>query len=328
MHKVLLLGNRLFMKFPDHDYFSQRAAEVSATIVSGQGLSEEQVLQEAKEASALVLIAYPISRQIIEATQRCCLIMTLSVGYDVVDVDTATERGIVVSNCPVYCTEEVAEHALTLALTVSRKIHELIPHVRGGGWDYKQTRPIHSFRTRRFGVVGLGRIGRQSALRAQALGMTPVAYDPYVDDDIFESLGVERQYDLYPFLNSVDFVSIHCPLNDETWHLLDAEAFAQMKPNAVVINTARGSIIDQPALEKALTDGVIGGAGIDVLETEPPTGKEALLDLPNAVVTPHIAWYSEESHERNQRLAMDELIRVLEGKRPRYIVNPQIYSRR
>ncbi|MFW6249780.1 MAG: C-terminal binding protein, partial [Alkalispirochaetaceae bacterium] len=242
--------------------------------------------------------------------------------------DAATERGIVVSNCPLYCSEEVAEHAITLLLGVSRKLHELTPHVREGGWDYKQVRPIHSFRTRRLGIVGLGRIGRHTARKAQGLGMHVAAYDPYVDDDIFALLGVQRYYDLYPMLEAADSVSIHAPLTDETYHLIDAEALSKMHSHAVLVNTARGSIVDQNALEIALEAGKIGGAGIDVLETEPPTGRERLLQLDNAIVTPHIAWYSEESHRQNQVDGMDELVRVLQGMRPRYIVNPEIFSRR
>lgn len=325
---ILFLGERLFMKFPDFSYFESRAHEVDAEFVSTQGMTEEELFSVLPRADALVVIGRPITRAMIEAATRCRLIMTLSVGYDVVDVEAATERGIVVSNSPVYCSEEVADHAITLALTVGRKIRALDQHVRGGGWDYKQARPMHSLRTRTFGVLGLGRIGRHSAAKAQALGMRVVAYDPYLDDDIFALLGVERYYDLSPMLAAVDYLTIHAPLTDETYHLIDDEALATMKPEAVIVNTARGAIIDREALERALAAGSIGGAGIDVLETEPPSGEEPLLKMENAVITPHIAWYSEESHVENMVLGMDELVRVLQGKRPRYIVNPRIYSRR
>ncbi|MFW5827268.1 MAG: C-terminal binding protein [Alkalispirochaeta sp.] len=316
------------MKFPDLEYFRLRAAEADATIVSTDGLSDDQILEELRDTSAIVLIGHPVTAPMIDTARQCKLIMTLSVGFDVVDVDAATARGIPVSNCPLYCSEEVAQHAITLALSVGRKIHELIPHTRAGGWDYKQARPIHTFRNRRYGVIGLGRIGRHSARLAQGLGMSVVAYDPYVDDDIFETLGVERSYELSPMLQSVDYLTVHSPLTDETYHMIDATTLALMQPHAVVINTARGAIIDIPALEEALQSGAIGGAGIDVLEVEPPVGTEPILSLPNAIVTPHIAWYSEESHHQNMVLGMDELVRVLTGLRPRYVVNPQIFSRR
>jgi D-3-phosphoglycerate dehydrogenase len=325
---VVLLGNRLFMKFPDMGYFEERAAEADARIVSTDGMSDAEILQILPQADAIVLIGHPVTAEMITVASRCRLIMTLSVGFDVVDVVAATNRGIPVSNCPLYCSEEVAQHAITLALTVGRKIHELIPHTRDAGWDYKQTRPIHTFRSRRFGIIGLGRIGRQSARYAQGLGMNVVAYDPYLDDDIFSLLNVERAYELPDLLTTADYVTIHSPLTDETYHMIDDAALRSMQSHAVLVNTARGAIVDIPALEAVLEEGVIGGAGIDVLEVEPPRGDEKLLTLPNAVVTPHIAWYSEESHHQNMVLGMDELVRVLQGLRPRYVVNPQIFSRR
>lgn len=328
MRRVLFLGDRLFMKFPSFEYFRKRMAQIDAEVVLTQGMSDQEVIELAADATALVDIARPITAEIIEACTHCKLIMMMSVGFDAVDVAAATQRGIPVSNCPVYCSSEVAEHALTLALALTRKIHTLHDHVRESGWDYKQARTIHSHRTLTYGVLGLGRIGRQSAQKAAALGMHVVAYDPYVDDDIFAHLGVERIYDFEPFLQACDVLTVHSPLNDETWHMIDAEALSQMKPTAVLVNTARGSIVDQRALEDALESGRIAGAGIDVLETEPPTGTERILTLPNAIVTPHVAWYSEESHEQNMIDGMDELERVLTGRRPRYIVNPQIYSRR
>ncbi len=325
---VLFIGDRLFMKFPDLAYFRQRLKEIGGTVVSTEGMTDEQIVEKARDAAALVVIGRPITASMINACTDCRLIMTLSVGYDVVDVSTATDKGIPVSNCPLYCSEEVAEHALTLALTASRRIHQLHDHVRSGGWDYKQARPIHAYRTRTYGIYGLGRIGRHGARKAAALGMRVAAYDPYVDDDIFQLLNVERIYDFEPFLQQCDIISIHSPLTDETWHAFDSTAFGHMKDGAILVNTARGPIVAQDELADALETGKIGAAGIDVLETEPPTGDERLLSLPNAIVTPHIAWYSEESHAQNVQDGMDELVRVLRGERPRYVVNPHIFSRR
>lgn len=328
MNKVVLVGNRLFMKFPDLGYFHERVREADARIFSTDGLTDTEIINELRDAAAIVVIGHPITREMITAAESCRFIMTASVGYDVVDLVAATERSIPVSNCPVYCSEDVAEHALTLTLTVARKIHELIPHTRGGGWQYKQAKPIRMFRNSTQGILGLGRIGRHLARKALALGMRVVAYDPYVDDDIFALLGVERYYDLDPFLEQLDYLSLHCPLTGETRHIVNATTLKRMRPTAVIVNTARGALIDRLALEEALINGRIGGAGIDVLEEEPPSGDEPVLNLPNAVVTPHIAWYSEESHRRNMEQAMDELVGVLQGKRPRYVVNPEIFSGR
>ena len=328
MRTVLLAGDRLFMKFPNLDYFYQRAAEVDATIVEARDVTDDELTHLAHNASAIIVIGRPISRETIEACSACELIMALSVGFDVVDVTAASERGIPVSNCPLYCSEEVADHAISLSVALRRKLEPLHRHVIEGGWTYRHARPIHSFRNTTFGIVGLGRIGRHAARKATALGMRIVAYDPYVDDDIFDMLDVERVYDLYPLLRTSDIVTIHAPLNDETWHLFNEEALSYMKTESVLINTARGAIVDRRALERALDAGVIAGAGVDVLEDEPPTGEEPLLSHPNAIVTPHIAWYSEESHARNMIHGMDELVRVLRGDRPRHIVNPTVLSRR
>lgn len=328
MARVLFIGDRLFMKFPNFDFFKQRLGEIGAEFVSTHGMSDEEIVQEAKNAAALVVIGRHITREMIHACSDCKIIMTLSVGYDVVDVAAATEKRIPVSNCPSYCSDEVAEHALTLALALSRKLHSLREHVQSAGWDYKQARTIHSYRTQTYGVFGLGRIGRKGAAKAKALGMRVTAYDPYVDDDIFELLGIERRYEFNEFLATADVVTIHSPLTDETYHMFDKNAFEQMKENAIIVNTARGAIIDRAALENALDAGSIGGAGIDVLEIEPPQGDEPLLNHPRAIVTPHIAWYSEESHNQNMLDGMDELTRALTGKRPRYVVNPQIFARR
>lgn len=328
MDTVVLLGNRLFMKFPDHSYFERRAAEADARIVSTDGMDDAGVAEAIDGAAAFVVIGSPITAAMIERATNLRFIMTLSVGYDVVDVATATSRGIPVSNCPIYCSAEVAEHGLTLAVALLRRLHELQPHVRAGGWDYKQARPIHAFSSTRYGICGLGRIGRQAARTARGLGMDVVGYDPYVDDDIFEMLGVTRIHEFGEFLGSVDVVSIHAPLTDETWHMFDSDAFDRMRDTAVLVNTARGPIVDQAALERALEQGAIAGAGIDVLETEPPRGDEPILTAPNAIVTPHIAWYSEESHLRNVEQGMDELVRVLRGERPHYVVNPQVFARR
>ncbi len=325
---VVLVGNRLFMKFPSHEYMQQRLTEINATIISTAGMQHHQILETVADAVAIVVIGHPITEEIIHAASACRFIMTLSVGYDVVDTVAATARGIPVSNCPVYCSEEVADHAITLLVSTARKIHELVPHVRGGGWDYKQARPITSFSSSTVGIIGLGAIGRHTARKAQGLGMKVLAYDPYIRDDIFQMTGVTRVYDLPDLLATTDYLTIHCPLTDETWHMIDRDALQLMQPHGILVNTARGPIVDQTALEDALQRGQIAGAGIDVLETEPPVGNEPILTLSSAIVTPHIAWYSEESHERNLTQAMDELVAVLQGHRPRYVVNPHIFSRR
>ena len=328
MRKVLLVGDRLFMKYPDLDYFSQRTAEANAEIVSTRGMNREQMLAAASDAVAIAVVGAPIDRELIYAMREPRFIMTLSVGYDVVDLAAANERGIPVSNCPLYCSEEVADHALTLLMAVTRRIHTIMPYTQKGDWEYERYRAIRSFAEQTLGIVGLGRIGRHLARKAAAIGYTVQAYDPYVDDDLFETLGVQRVYDLQPFLQSSDAISLHAPLTDETYHMIDREALSHVQPHCVLVNTARGRLIDQDALVEALRAGTIAGAGIDVLRVEPPETDNPLLREPNVIVTPHIAWYTERSHRRNIEQGMDEMVRVLNGFRPRHIVNPEVLSRR
>jgi len=326
MKKVVFTGRRLFMKFGSLEYFENRAKENDLAIVPVQSEDREDLLEAIRDAAAVVDIARPIRVDLIDAMQRCELILTLSVGYDCVDVERATERGIPVCNTPVYCTDEVANHALTLALAVARKLEIIIPKTRQAHWEYNYTKPIFNFRDKNFGIIGLGKIGRTTVPKARGFGMRVMAYDPYVDDDIFSLLGVERKYELGDLLQEADYLTIHAPLTPETRHMIDEEALGLMKERAVIVNTARGHIIDEEALVRALRNGKIAGAGLDVLQQEPPTPDNPLLTLENTIITPHIAWYSEESFLRDMEQGMDELVRVLSGHRPRYIVNPEIFG--
>jgi D-3-phosphoglycerate dehydrogenase len=328
MKKVVFTGFRMFAKFKDFSYFENRAAEAGLKIVYVKSDNDEDLIEEVKDASAIVLIARNITPRIIDSLEKCELIQTLSVGYDCVDVAAATAKKIPVCNTPVYCTDEVANHAITLVLSVARKIHLIIPNTRNASWDYLYTKPVYNFKDKTFGIIGLGRIGRTIVQKAKGFQMKVAAYDPYVDDDIFRLKDVDRKYELDDLLRESDYITIHAPLTTETFHMINDRAFDLMKESAVIVNTARGAIIDEDALCRALEKGKIAGAGIDVLEKEPPTGDTQLVKLKNAVVTPHIAWYSVESFKRDMVLGMDELISVLDGRRPRYIVNPEIFGMR
>ncbi len=274
-----------------------------------------------------MVIARRIDAETIAAMRRCRHVQTLSVGYDCVDVAAATRRGIAVSNTPAYCTEEVASHALSLVLAVARKLHEIIPRTKAAEWDYNFARPIRSFAGATLGIVGLGRIGRRVASMAGGIGMRVIACDPYLADDVFSLAGAGRRHELADLLAESDYVTVHALLTPETRHLLDAEAIGAMKSDAVLVNTARGGIVDEPALADALAGRRIAGAGIDVLEQEPPAPDHPLLSSPYALVTPHIAWYSEASLARGLEDGMDELVRALQGRRPRFVVNPEVLVR-
>jgi D-3-phosphoglycerate dehydrogenase / 2-oxoglutarate reductase len=326
LKKVIFAGDRLFMKYGNLKYFTSRLTEVGAETVATEGTTDKELIEAAEDAAAVVVIARRISRELMERAKKLEFIMTLSVGYDCVDLDAATELGIQVSNCPVYCTDDVANHAMTLLLAVSRKLHMTIPGVKAGDFTYGYTKPILNYRGKKLGIIGLGRIGRTIVPKARGFGMNIAAYDPYVDDDIFEMLGVERKYELKDLVTDADFFTVHALLTPETRGIIGLQEFKNMKSHAVIINTARGPIIDEEALATALEQDMIAGAGIDVFSVEPPPSDHPLIRSPKTIVTPHIAWYSEESFEANKVLGMDELTGVLSGLRPRYIVNPGIYG--
>jgi D-3-phosphoglycerate dehydrogenase len=314
------------MKFPNLVYFEKRLKDIGCELVSVNDEGDEVLKAQVKDAVAVVLIARTLDADIIGALERCKIILTLSVGYDCVDVGAATDKLIPVCNTPAYCTDEVANHAITLLLALARKIHLILPKSRDAVWDYKYTKPIFNFKDKTLGIVGLGRVGRALVPKAKGFGMKVCAYDPYVEDDIYALLEVERKYEFDELLGDSDYISIHTPLTPETFHLIDAATLGKMKKHAIIVNTARGPIIDEGALCEALDRGSIGAAGIDVLETEPPAANNPLLSKENALVSPHVAWYSEESFEADMIDGMDELERVLRGQRPRFIVNPEIFG--
>jgi D-3-phosphoglycerate dehydrogenase len=326
MNKVVFTGRRLFMKFGNLERFEERLRELELTIVPVRSEEGAELLEAVRDAIAVVNIARPIGADLIDAMERCRLILTLSVGYDCVDVVRATQRNIPVCNTPAYCTDEVANHAITLILAVARKLEIIVPKTREASWEYRYTKPIYNFKDKNFGIIGLGKIGRTTVPKARGFGMKVMAYDPYVDDDLFAMLDVVRTYELSDLLREADYLTIHAPLTPETRFMLDEEALGLMKDRAVIVNTARGHIIDEDALYRALKDGKIAGAGLDVLQQEPPARDNPLLSLDNTIVTPHIAWYSEESFVRVLEQGMDELSRVLKGKRPRFIVNPETFG--
>jgi D-3-phosphoglycerate dehydrogenase / 2-oxoglutarate reductase len=269
-----------------------------------------------------------IDRQVIEAMHRCVVIGVGSVGVDMVDIEAATAAGIVVTNVPDVFIEEVADYAMMLLLNVSRLTPVMTRMARDGQWY--QARPILSRVPRimgqTLGLFAFGNVARCTARRAKAFGLQVIACDPYVSELEMSALGVEP-VGFAELLARSDFLSIHAPHNEETEHAIDAAALAQMKPTAIVINTARGPIIDEPALIEALRNGTIAGAGLDVLEQEPPDPANPLLHMDNVVVTPHVASASTRMRPETRRRAAREVALVLRGRWPMSCVNPIVLPR-
>jgi D-3-phosphoglycerate dehydrogenase len=269
-----------------------------------------------------------IDRQVIESLKKCVVIGVGSVGVDMVDIAAATKAGIVVTNVPDVFIEEVADHAMMLLLDVARRTTTMARMARDGEWY--QARPVLSRIPRllgqTLGLFAFGNVARCTARRAQAFGLRIIAHDPYVSELEISAAGVEP-VSFGELLERSDYLSIHAPHNEETEHAIDGAALARMKPTAVVVNTARGPIVDETALIEALQTGVIAGAGLDVLEQEPPSHNNPLLTMENVLVTPHVASATTRMRPETRRRVGREVALVLRGKWPMSCVNPHVLPR-
>jgi len=313
----------------DYDYASLEPIEAEVTRLGGAFVHKrcadiEEAIAFGREADGwIVQYMKPIDERVFSACRKLRVVGRTGIGYDVIDVPAATEAGVVVTNVPSYCEEEVSDHAMALLLTCARRTALYTAAVKDGVWDWKIGRPIARLRGRTLGLVGFGKIPRALVPKAKAFGLKVVCADPYLPAETAASEGVEL-VDFETLLGGADFISIHCPLTAETKGMFNARTFALMKPTAFLINTARGSIIDLPALVEALKAGRIAGAGLDVLPDEPPAEGEALLELDNVVVSPHVAWYSEDSIVDLQARIGRNVAMVCAGRRPEAVVNPEV----
>jgi D-3-phosphoglycerate dehydrogenase len=288
----------------------------------------DQLREAVADADAVLNQLKGLRGDVIRAMSRCLVIVRYGVGFDTVDLAAATEAGICVANVPDYGTQEVALHALTLLLAVHRRMAQYDSVVRRGGWMIGPdvVPQIHRLRGLTLGIVGLGRIGKTVASYAAPLGLHILAYDPYITrNEAIEAGAVLVDYPT--LLRQSDFVTLHTPLNDETRHMLGDAELRLMKPDAVVVNTSRGAVVNTMALGKALREGRLAGAGVDVFEEEPFAMDHPLRSSPNTVLTPHVAWYSEEAQIALKRMTAEEVVRVVRGEWPRSLVNPEVKPR-
>jgi len=293
--------------------------------------NQDEVARVVMDADAVITGPFEVREKAIVGMARCKIIQALGVGYDGIDLRAAGERGIFVCNVPDYCVNEVADHTIGLLLMANRRMLGLVDAAKKGRWFTKLpdeiSTPVFGLAGRTLGIVGLGRIGTAVAIRAKAFGMRVLFYDPYLRLGIERSLSLDRSETLESLLENSDVVTIHTPLTDETHHMIQDDELKRMKKHALIINTARGAIVDKKALLKALREKWIAGAALDVIEDEPPDQTEPLLSLDNVVITPHRAYYSEESNVDCRRKAAINVLRVLQGKAPLHIVNEQFLRR-
>jgi D-3-phosphoglycerate dehydrogenase len=278
--------------------------EIDARLVRASCKTGADVLEVGRDADALMVQWAPISAEVIQKLERCRIISRYGIGLDMIDVPAAEKRGIRVVANSEYCIREVAEHALALVLAAARKLGPATAAIRAGNWNKRSfMKPTASLAEQTLGIVGFGRIGRQLARLATPLVSRVIAYDPFATGP--ELVAFDE------LLASSDFISLHCPLTEDTRGLLNAATLRKMKPSAWLINTSRGPLVDEADLLDALRSGVIGGAALDVFGTEPLPVDNPLLSLSNVVATPHVAWYSERAYhllqENTARAVVDHL---------------------
>ena len=312
-YKVVVINAGFESYHLEREILEPAGAEV---IVAEKDCDTEELIIDPADADAILVREGPVTGRVIEALKQLKIIARYGVGVDNVDLETARQRNIYVSIVPNYGNEDVSDHAMALMLACIRTLPIRDRNVRSGIFETDIVSEIHRTTGRNLGIIGYGKIARVFHRKWQGfLPARVLVYDPFVDEDTVTETGAEK-VDLNLLLEEADYISIHAPLTPDTRHIINASALKQMKPTAVIVNTSRGAIIDTAALAKALEQGEIFAAGIDVFEKEPLPVDHPLASLPNVILTPHLAWYSKESTLDLQGGAAREVQRVLTGNRP------------
>ncbi len=301
----------------------KQTLEDLADLVALQTKKPEEFLSEAEDCDALLnTYAGPITAEAMARMPKCRIIARYGIGVDTIDLDAATRAGIIVTNNPTYCIEEVAEHTMAMALACARKVAVYDRLIRAGRWELPPGKPMFRMAGRTLGLVGFGNIARQVALRAAAFGMRVLFADPFVEEGGLaihaKKLGVPE------LLQESDFVSLHPPLTAQTRKMIGDDALEQMKPTAFLINCSRGPIVDTAALVRALDANRIAGCALDTTDPEPLPDPHPLRGRENVILTPHVAWYSEQALVGLQAGAPGEVRRVLCGQWPLHVVNREV----
>lgn len=292
-------------------------------LVIAPDTSESTLADLARDVDAIMFCFAQVTSKVLEAAVNCKIAARYGIGVDNVDIAKATELGIVVTNVPDYCMDEVTDHALGMILALNRR---LVPHNRtvvAGGWnDVALDQPMHRTRGATLGIVGFGRIGRALADKAAGFGMNILAYDPMIE--IGSKVNGADAVSIDDLLTRSDFVSLHVPLIPATENMISAPELAKMKPGSIIVNCARGGLIDEDALAASLASGHTAGAGLDVVEPTPPDPSGALLQQDNVIITPHTAFFSQASTLELEQRTAQEVVRVLAGEKPENLINPDV----
>ena len=307
--------------FADLKIEEQVLSALGAEIVVVHRWNNPESLETIKDADAVMVTIQKVTAETISHMDHCKIICRIGTGLDAIDIAAATQKRIWVTNVPDYAVDEVSSHAIALLLTHARQLPRMFDLVnRRVWWDPTQVEPIRRLRGQTLGLLGYGRIGQSVSIKGRGLGLNIIGYDPYVPPATLEADGV-HSVDFDTLMREADYLSLHAPLTDTTRHIINAGALAKMKPSAFIINTARGPLIDEAALLDAVQNRRLSGAALDVLVTEPPAPDSFLLGEERILITPHVAWYSEEAQVDVRQKGAEEVARVLRGQRPSAPVN-------
>lgn len=299
--------------FPNLQHEEEVIKNAGGELIVAQCKTAAEVLEATRDADAILAQWAPVDASVIAGLTQCKVIVRYGIGVDNVDLAAAKARGIPVCNVPDYGVHEVAEHAVSLGLALARQLPTLDARLRSGIWKITPDRPMASLGEMTFATAGFGRIARAAHTMMSGFGGKRIAYDPFVSAEAMEKEGVKK-VEINELFTQADIVSLHLPLNAETKHMVNADRLSTMKKTAIIVNTARGPLIDTVALASALEDDVIAGAGIDVFEEEPLPEGHPLRTAKHALLTSHVAWYSEGSIPRLQRLTAEEAVRGVKGE--------------
>lgn len=305
--------------FPDLDIERKIITDAGANVHATQVSTPDEILELDVDPDVLLVQYAEVTEEVYERFENLKAVGVYGIGVDNIDVETASKHGIKVVNVPSYCEDEVAEHALALMLACERKIPCFDAETSRGNWNWKEGKPMSRLKGQTLGIIGFGKIGRMVARKTSGLGFETLVYDPDIKNSDVKPFDVERA-ELEPLLSESDIVTVHTPLTEVTEHLLDSEAFRTMKESSTLINTSRGRVVDTDDLYQALSNNELRAAALDVLPEEPP-GDDSLLNLDNVVVTPHVAWYSEQSIATLRQTIAEDLVRILRNGEARNVIN-------
>lgn len=313
------------MDFASFELEETMAAEAGIDLIHSVERDAASTIAHCGDVDGIVTSYGDFPRELFEALPKLKVVSRTGVGYDSIDLEGATDNGVAICTAPGYANEVVSDHTITLAMSCLRRINQLDADIKAGIWDYARHRPLGQAHGRTFGVVGMGDIGRYTARKAKGMGFDVVCWSRSLTPGTTAAEGYPV-LELDDLLKTSDVVSLHTALTPETTHLIDAERLAMMKDTAVLVNTARGPVVDTLALAKALEEGKLWGAGIDVFEGEPVDFSHPIMKAPNTVLSAHAAYWSEESGEELRTRTMRSAIDVVLGRRPKDCLNPQVFD--